>query len=439
MEKKKVLIVSYYWPPGGGGGVMRWLKFSKYLFNEPDWEPIIYTPENAGYLIWDESLEKEIPEGLEVLKLPILEPNNFLKTLGLSKFKSKIAAGGVGKKKENNSLIERSLIWIRSNLFIPDPRVFWVKPSVRFLKKELKNRKIDAIITTGPPHSMHLIGLELKRAVGIPWIADFRDPWTFIDFFEDLSLSKWATRRHFRLEREVLENADKLVTVSPWCAEEFERRTTKIKFEVIYNGYDPEEFKKVPVECLDTDLTIVHVGSLNKDRNAEVFWEAIAELCSENSEFKKSLKIRLIGSVAPEVFSKINELSLNEQVLIEKHLPHHSIIELIQKAQLLLLLINNTSTASGILPGKFYEYLGANRPIMCIGGSDSDIAKLIDKTKAGKIVEFDKKEEMKRELLAFYEVYKSKGYIPSTTREIENYSRRFESKQFASLLDEIIK
>lgn len=417
---------------------MRWLKLASYLYKDTDWEPLIYTPENAGYLIRDNSLEKEVPEGMEILKLPIVEPNNFLSLLGFSKFKSKVAAGGVGKKK-NNTIIERLLIWIRSNLFIPDPRVLWVRPSVRFLSKELKKRKIEAIITTGPPHSMHLIGMELKKRTALPWIADFRDPWTFIDFFEDLNLSKPANKKHFRLEREVLKNADKLVTVSPSCAEEFERRNPEVKFEVIYNGFDPKEFDPLPVEKLDKDFTLVHIGSLNKDRNAEIFWEAVAELCKEDSDFKKSIKIRLIGSITPEVSLKIDELLLTEQISIEKYLPHTSIIELIQKAQLLLLLINNTSTVNGILPGKFYEYLAADRPILCIGSSSADIAKLMKETNAGKIVDFERKDEMKRILLAYFEEYKANGYILSTTVGIENFSRRSEAAQFASLLDEMMR
>ncbi|MEX1382275.1 MAG: glycosyl transferase family 1, partial [Lutibacter sp.] len=199
----KVLIITYYWPPAGGSGVQRWLKFVKY-FRDFDIEPVVYTVENPKYPILDESLVKDIPKGIEVLKQPIFEPNNLLSFFGKKKTES------AGFLNPNPSFFEKILQYIRANYFIPDARKFWIKPSVNYLKKYISKNNIDAIITTGPPHSMHLIGLKLKKQLGINWIADFRDPWTEIDYFHQLPLSKKAINKHHFLEQEVLLNADKV-------------------------------------------------------------------------------------------------------------------------------------------------------------------------------------------------------------------------------------
>ncbi|MFZ2431302.1 MAG: glycosyl transferase family 1, partial [Lutibacter sp.] len=180
---KKALIITYYWPPAGGSGVQRWLKFVKY-FRDYGIEPIVYTVENPNYPILDESLSKDIPEGLEILTQPIWEPNNLFAFFGKKKTES------AGFLNANPSFFGKILQYIRANYFIPDARKYWVKPSTAYLRKYLKSNKIDVVITTGPPHSMHLIGLNLKKELNIKWIADFRDPWTEIDYFQQLPLTK---------------------------------------------------------------------------------------------------------------------------------------------------------------------------------------------------------------------------------------------------------
>ena len=174
----KVLIVTYYWPPSGGSGVQRWLKFVKYL-QEFGVEPIVYTVSNPKYAIMDASLANEIPKNVTILKQPICEPNSLLNIFKKNKVKE-----SAGFLNPNPSLLGKLLQYIRANYFIPDARKFWVKPSVTFLSKFLEHNPVDAIITTGPPHSLHLIGLELKKKFDINWISDFRDPWTDIDYFE---------------------------------------------------------------------------------------------------------------------------------------------------------------------------------------------------------------------------------------------------------------
>jgi hypothetical protein len=191
---RKVLIITYYWPPSGGAGVQRWLKFSKYL-RDYDWEPVIYTPENPEAPAIDNSLEKDIPMGIKVIKRPITEPYLAYKRFVGMKLDEKVNAGFL-QEKEKPGLLEGIAVWLRGNLFIPDARRFWIRPSAKYLVNYLKAHPVDAIVSTGPPHSMHLIALQVYKKLNIPWLADFRDPWTGIDFYHQLKLTLLADRIH---------------------------------------------------------------------------------------------------------------------------------------------------------------------------------------------------------------------------------------------------
>ena len=235
MEKtsRKVLVITYYWPPSGGAGVQRWLKFVKYL-TLMGWEPIVYTPLNPEYPVEDKSLLDEIPPGVTIFKTPIKEPYTIYKKFVGMKSTDKVAANFISDGKKP-SWAQKVAVWLRGNFFIPDPRVFWVKPSVRFLSELLEDDPVDVIVTSGPPHSMHLIGLKLKQKYGIPWVADFRDPWTNIDFYHELMLTTVADSIHKRLERKVLTKADLVVTVNRAMQEEFLAKGAK-QVSVISNG-----------------------------------------------------------------------------------------------------------------------------------------------------------------------------------------------------------
>lgn len=220
-DAKKLLIVTYYWPPAGGPGVQRWLKFVKYL---PDFnvQPIVYIPENPTYPIIDNGLESEVSKQAIILKNKIVEPYGLASFFGKNKTQ-KISSGIIPHQKKQ-SFFERFLLWVRGNIFIPDARFLWVKPSVNYLKKYIEENNIDTIVTSGPPHSLHLIGLQLKKDLGVTWLADFRDPWTTIGYHKALKLSSYAEKKHKALEREVLNSADTIIVTS---------KTTKAEFEAI--------------------------------------------------------------------------------------------------------------------------------------------------------------------------------------------------------------
>lgn len=433
---KRVLIITYYWPPSGGSGVQRWLKMSKYL-PENGWQPVIYTTENAEYPIVDPSLEKDIVPEAEVIRRPIVEPYTFYKRfLGIKKEET-VKAGFIEEKEKKKGWKTDLSLWIRGNLFIPDARCWWVRPSVRYLKEYLKEHPVDAIISTGPPHSMHLIAMKLKKELGIPWIADFRDPWTEIDYYQDLHLSRCADRKHHKLERQVLTQADKVVTVGWDCARSLGRLGNR-NVRVVPNGYDWEIDANQQPAPLSQEFTLTHLGVVTPSRNTPQLWNALKELKEENADFGSKLKIRLVGQVDQSVTESLEAAGLKGNTEIIPYIPHDEILQMQQSSQVLLLLINNTPNAKGILTGKLFEYLASDRPILCIGPEDGDAARVIEEAKAGTTVGFDDKEKMKAALKDWFEKYNRQELRALTSESIRQFSRQSQCKHYVVLLDAII-
>ena len=431
---KRVLIITYYWPPSGGSGVQRWLKMSKYL-PENGWQPVIYTTKDAEYPIVDPSLEKDVVPEVEVIRRPIIEPYTlYKKFLGIKK-EDTIKAGFASEKKKSGWK-ENLSVWIRGNCFIPDARCWWVKPSVRYLKEYLKAHPVDAIISTGPPHSMHLIAMKLKEATGLPWIADFRDPWTEIDFYDELRLTSWADRKHHKLEHEVLTKADKIVTIGWECAKGLGRLGNR-NVKVIQNGFDWELDPNEEKTPLTNEFTLTHLGVVGPARNAPVLWQALQELKNEVNGFDKTLKIRFVGHVDQSVIDNLRACDLLENAEFVAHVPHNEVKLFQESSQVLLLLINNAPNAKGIVTGKLYEYLASLRPILCIGPEDGDAARILDKAHAGTTVDFDNKERMKEVVLDYYSKYNGQGLPYNESASIGQYSRRALAKEYADLLNKM--
>lgn len=421
---QKVLVIAYYWPPAGGPGVQRWLKFVQYL---PDfgYGPVVYVPENPNYPITDRDLEKEIPATIQILKQPINEPYGWAALL--SKKKTKTISSGIIQDK-NPSLIERILLWIRGNFFIPDARKGWVKPSIHFLAKVIADEGIQTIITTGPPHSLHLIGLGLKRKYDVQWIADFRDPWTSIGYHKKLRLTPWAAKRHKLLEKEVLVSANKIVVTSQTTRNEFETITPK-PIKVITNGFD----ENLSPRELDQDFTISHLGSLLTGRNPLGLWQAIQQLIAENETFQKALKIKLAGVISEEVQISLQSLGLDAYVQQLGYLPHDQVIEIMQSSQVLLLLEIDSEETKGIIPGKLFEYLNAKRPILAIGPKDWEAGSMVEKSKAGKFLQHSDVALLKTVLLDWFNQYQE-GKLGCHSVGIEQYHRRALTESLAKFI-----
>lgn len=429
---KKALIITYYWPPSGGAGVQRWLKFVKYL-REFGWEPIVYTPQNPEYPAIDHSLEKDIPKNLTVLKTSINEPYGLYKRFVGRKKSDPIKAGFLSEKK-NPSITEKISVWIRGNFFIPDARMFWIKPSIRFLTDYLKNKPVDVIISTGPPHSMHLIAKGVKEKTGIPWLADFRDPWTNIDFYPDLMLTTRADQKHHLLERVVLKSADSVVVISDGMKADFNRIYPR-KYEVITNGFDEDDVPSV-LKPKGKNFTISHIGSLVKTRNPETFWQALQKMVVQDQQFAGDLKIRLVGKTDWTVRESLKKFQLESFVDFIDYLPHNEVVQEHASADVLLLLINQTPNAKMILTGKFFEYMASGKPILCIGPEDGDAARITRETEIGLVAGFEDQEKMEKQIAALYRNHlENRVFKPTGT--ITDYSRRNLTKILAAKLSAI--
>jgi glycosyltransferase involved in cell wall biosynthesis len=428
---RRVLIITYYWPPSGGSAVLRWLKFSKYL-RDFGWEPVIYTPLNPEPQETDESLLLDIPEKLEVIKRKIIEPYSIYKFLTGRKQHEKLGVALMDQGKKKGFMGKFSL-WIRSNLFIPDPRIFWIRPSINFLTGYLKHNPVDAVVTTGPPHSMHLIGLGLKKKTGIKWLADFRDPWTNIDFYKELSLTAMADSRHKKLEKKVLTTADHIITVSPGMTMEFKSYGVS-RISTITNGFDDSD---VAVNRQSFDkFSILHLGSMPKSRNPENLWKVLSKLANQNPGFSSGLQIRLIGKADQSVLDSLTSNKLDQFVLKESYVPHNQTASILAETAILLLCINNTPNAQGILTNKFFEYLAANRPIIAIGPEDGDAAYILNKTLSGQVFGYDETDRLEKHITGLFEQYTSKSLVVKTTG-IEEYSRRNLTKELSELLNNL--
>lgn len=426
----KALIITYYWPPAGGPGVQRWLKFATY-FREFGVEPIIYTPENPFYPIVDEELVSEIPKEITILKQPIKEPYGLAKLFFKKKTKQ-ISSGKVSAKKQ--SFLEKIMLWLRGNLFIPDARVAWVKPSVVFLEKYIQENDIDVIITTGPPHSMHLIGLRLKKKLNITWLSDFRDPWTTIHYHNSLRLTKTSENKHKHLEREVLQKADAIVVTSPSTKAEIEKITKK-PITVITNGFESYESIK---PHLDKKFSLVHIGSLLPERNPILLWKVLSEICKTNVNFVQDFQLKLIGDVSENVMASITTFDLQKNVENIGYVSHKEAVQYQHNAQVLLLVEMDKPETKCIIPGKLFEYMAAKRPIIALGPEGSDVYSILYKTQTGSYFTYQEEASLHQQILSHYYAFKNKN-LAVTSQNIERYSRRELSKKMTSLLTNLVK
>ena len=423
---KKVLIITYYWPPAGGPGVQRWLKFVKYL-KDFDIEPVVYVPENPHYPFIDQSLEEEVPKNIEVVKRKIFEPYalaNFF-----SGKETKQISSGIIAEKGKQTLLQKVMLYIRGNFFIPDARKFWIKPSVKFLTEYLQDNDIKTIVTTGPPHSLHLIGFELKEELDIKWVADFRDPWTGIGYHEKLRLTESSRLEHRELERKVLHMADHLITTSFTTKEDF-REITTTPITVITNGYDVEN---IPKQELDRKFTLSHIGSLLSGRNPLNLWKALAELINANGEFSEEFQLNLIGSVGENVLQSIEKAGLKEHLCLKDYVSHKEALKLQRSSQLLLLIEIDSEKTRGIIPGKLFEYLVSGRPILAIGPMGGDPKKIINETNTGKYFNYSEKEKIKEYIWSSYKAYKENDLTVHAIG-LQKYSRKALTGDLARLL-----
>ncbi len=419
---KRVLVITYYWPPSGSVGTHRWLKMCKHL-PQHGWQPVVYTPSNPEMPSVDKSLLRDVSPGLEVIKRHIREPFSLYKRFTGRPRDARLQTaflneqGGGGWK-------EALALWVRSNFFIPDARVWWARPSIAHLTRYLKDHPVDAIVTTGSPHSLHLIGRALKRRTGIPWLADFRDPWTNIDFYGQLKLTRWADARHRALERAVLREADAVLTVSWHWAEELRALGARDP-QVITNGFDPDDLPQPPAP-VDERWSLVHVGSITSTRDVPALWRALAARSARDAEFRERFVLRLVGGVDHRALESINKAGLAGHVERIGQVEHAEALRQMQRARALLLPVNDTPNVMGFLPAKAFEYLSVGRPILAIAPRGADIERVC----AGHtVVPRDDEHAMKEAVDTLFSPHAQAPPPP------HHYTRASLAKQLAQLLN----
>jgi glycosyltransferase involved in cell wall biosynthesis len=417
----KVLIITYYWPPSGGAGVQRWLKFAKYL-PEFGWEPIILTvdPEYAAYPVIDHSLTDDMPLSVKVHKTPAIDYFSIYK-----KDKSKIPTAGFANSVEN-TLKGKILRFIRGNFFIPDPRRGWNKYAFKKACELIETQGIKHVITTSPPHSTQLIGLKItEKYPEIKWIADLRDPWTDIYYYEQFYPTFLSKKIDSWFERRVLKKADRIITIGPSLKTSFSSKVKGIenKIEVITNGYDEADFKGIATDE-PSRFTITYVGTLSDKYPLDGFLGALANIKNNNID----PLLRFVGTVPENIRKRImSEISMDSIEFIP-YTPHDEAITFMMNSSMLLLVIPEHKNNKNIITGKIFEYIASGKPILCLGPEDGDAATILTEYGFGKCFSYNDINNIETYILS---VISNPG---SLQIKIEGFSHRNIAKKLVSFL-----
>ena len=416
-----MLIISYYWPPSGGPGVQRWLKFVKYL-PEFNIEPILFIPKNANYPLLDKSLSDDVNKDLKVIQFPITEISGFLPKF---KFLNSVRSGNISKP-HNQSLLQKLIFFIRGNLFIPDMKIFWKSSSVNFLSDYLPKNNIDTIITTGPPHSVHLIGLELKRKLNINWISDFRDPWVKLNYLNRFHLLPFSRKSHISLRNKVLINSNAVIVTSERLKDLFSNITSNIY--KITNGFD----YIIKENNLDNKFSISHIGSLYPERNPKFLWDSLEELFE--GSFKKDLQINFIGNTSEKIKKELSRRKFHNHVRFYDYVDYNRALELMCSSQALLMIEVNDEESSYAIPGKLFDYLNSKRPIISIGPNISEVSEILNNTNSGKFFNYHDKRNLKLYINQLYKSYKNGTNIISDKSKIDMFKRINLTKKLSEVI-----
>ena len=430
--RRRVLLIAYYFPPAGGPAVQRILQFVEHL-PECGWQPTVLTVRQGAYPNRDPSLLDAVPSSVAVHRTTSWDPLALYARLTASKGDDDegLPAGSLGQ--QDASWMEHLARWIRANVFIPDARIGWWPFAVWAGRQLLAENDFDAILSSGAPHSVHLIGRSLHRATGVPWVADLHDPWTDISYYDEFPHTDWARQLDARLERSVLAEASAVTTVSPSWAELFARKAPN-RYAVVENGFDAEEFAALD-EPLDEPFVLAHIGKLYASRNPTALWEALASLRADG--VIPELRVRLIGTVDPVVRRSIAEHGLEPIVTIEPFVPHEEAIRQMARSTLLMLTIEPFAQARGMITSKLYEYLASGRPVLGIGPAGGDADELLRSADAGQVVGWSDARTARDVVQAHYEAWARGAPRSGAPREaIQTHNRQHQAERMATLFNE---
>ena len=421
--QKKVLILTYYWPPSGGSGVQRWMYFAKHL-KSLGWEPIVVTvdEEKASYGVLDESLNQEV-DGIRVIKTSTREPLQLYSRLTTGSKKKGIPQGEVKRK----SVFGKLSAFIRGNFFIPDARIGWVPFALKAARKIVAKEQITTIITTGPPHSSHLIGLQLQKEFKVNWFADFRDPWSDVFYNKDLYRRSRAVSKDLKLELQVLQAAQGIITtVGGRLHESLIEKAPAQKFYALPNGFDSELMNRVTVEKNHHYLHVVYTGLLTHNQPYKGVFKILNDLSAT-----QPIKLSLAGNIAPDIINEIKISFPKIDAIFHGYLSHKEAVGLMKSANLLINFIF-IGAQTQMISGKILEYIATEIPILSIGNPDSEAAKFLEQGTAAVMLDQSNLKEMR---LFIDTVISQKDTLYNEFPSLEKWSREALTKR---LIEEIL-
>lgn len=430
MAQKEILIITYYWPPAAGGGVQRWMYFALHL-SKMGFKPIVITvkPQKASYPLTDNSLN-DLVKNVETIYTDTAEPHKLYSFLKTGNSKKDIPYGNLGQK--SGSLFSKFAAFIRANFFIPDARKAWTKFVMKAGNNIINKRKIQWIITTGPPHSTHLAGYKLSKKHNIKWLADFRDPWTDIYFLQETFRFNFIKNIDNNLESVILNNADIVTTVGPAMAELLKKKMLEYaKLKVLYNGFDDELLKTINLKTVKNQKFIIsHLGLLGSSQRFDVFIGALIESGIELSQ----TEIIIAGNVHQPFLEKLQNLPEKPELKHFDFLPRKEALSIMKNSDLLLLCPPMLGNTELIVSTKTMEYLACKVPVLGIGDTNSDAAKLV---KNQSISAFFKPDEIKQ--ISEFIKLKFNNYKNNIKEEndidVSKYSRFEVSRKLAEILN----
>ncbi|MFH0989466.1 MAG: glycosyltransferase [bacterium] len=434
---KKVLIVSYYFPPSGGPGVQRVLKFVKYL-PEFDWQPVVLTVQDGDFPARDESLLAEISPHAIVYRTKIFEPYRLYRTFTGKPANAPVDVENIPQAGKKQSLTESVAEFVRSTLFIPDARIGWYPYAVKAGKEIIVREQIQALYSSSPPYTTALIAKRLSRSAGIPWVAGFRDPWTGFLSTPDRWFLPAAIDRH--LERSVYQRATRIETAWRGIQKDILKKIPSLdqsKFIYHPNGYDAEDYPSLESRT-DHRFTVTYTGSMYGKRNPRSFIQAVEQLVASGKVDPQRIRLKFIGRFGAEVREMLNNSMLRESIAIIPYLPHSESIEALLHSHALLLVVDEAKGSDEIVPGKVFEYLGAQRPIIALA-IEGAVASLIRETKAGFVAHNQDQQAIQAAFVECYEnfLYHHSAFEPDR-EAIRQYDRREITRSLATLLDSLI-
>lgn len=432
-KKKKVIVVTYYWPPAGGIGVLRCLKLAKYL-TQHGWEPVIFTSSEEAYQFLDPKNNDEVPEGTEVIRIGAFSPIEAFKAFSGRK-KEVPLMDIMATPAQNNRWLDDVGLWIRGNFFIPDARSFWMRPAVRRIREWLKHNHADAIFSDGPPHTNTVVANRIAEEFDLPWVADFQDPWTQVDYYAHMKIGRRADRIHRRMEQDAFRRADAITIASPTWAGDLEAIGAR-NVEVLYYGYDEADFEGYRARSVDRPI-LFHGGLLGNDRYPAPLVEALKRLKEEGVAGMEGLDIRLAGGVSPDVVSNIKAAGLEEELTLMGMVSRADVLEEISRAGLLLLPINIAPNCKGRVPGKLFELMRSGKPILALGPVDGDVARLLRETGTGETFEYDDVTGVQSFLLRYFSG--SLDLPRQSTMDVRALSNERGGARLAQLLEEAMQ